>query len=54
MGEKFAAVIMFVTMFIGGLIVGFGYGWKMSIVLVSALPCLGGGVIFMIWALTTG
>ena len=41
-------------MFVGGLIVGFGYGWKMTIVLTSALPCLGGGVILMIWALTTG
>ena len=54
MGEKFGAIIMFIAMFIGGMAVGFGNGWKMSIVLVAGLPCIGGGTVLMIWALTTG
>jgi hypothetical protein len=47
-------LIMFVSMFFGGIGVGFGYGWKMSIVLLAGMPALGLGIFLMIWALTTG
>ncbi len=45
---------MFSCMFIGGLGVGFIYGWKMSLVMLAGLPALGGGAMVMIWALTKG
>jgi ATP-binding cassette subfamily B (MDR/TAP) protein 1 len=53
-GEKFGTLIMFLSMFINGIGVGFIYGWKMSLVLLAGLPFLGLGAVIMIWAVTTG
>jgi len=39
---------MFVTMFLGGIGVGFYKGWLMSVILFAALPFVSLGAIFMI------
>jgi len=53
-GEKFGTLIMFVSMFINGIGVGFIYGWKMSLVMLAGLPFLGIGAFIMIWSVTEG
>jgi len=39
-GEKLGNFIQFSSMFIGGFAVGFVYGWKMALVILSVTPIL--------------
>ena len=50
MGEKFARFIQCLTTFIGAYIIGFIYGWQLTLVLLSMLPLMafGGGIMGLV------
>ncbi|XP_046851815.1 ATP-dependent translocase ABCB1-like [Xenia sp. Carnegie-2017] len=52
MGEKFARFIQCLTTFIGAYIIGFIYGWQLTLVLLSMLPLMafGGGIMGLLSA----
>ena len=50
MGEKCARFIQCMMTFIGAYVIGFIYGWKLTLVLVTMLPlmALSGGLMAMV------
>jgi ATP-binding cassette subfamily B (MDR/TAP) protein 1 len=50
MGEKLARFIQCLMTFVGAYIIGFIYGWKLTLSLVSMLPlmALSGGIMGMV------
>ena len=50
MGEKFARFIQCMMTFIGAYVIGFIYGWKLTLVLLAMLPlmALAGGLMGMV------
>mgnify|MGYP000257563118 CR=1 FL=1 len=54
--EKVGVAIQSLSQFIGGLIIGFVYGWKMALVILAVLPVLAvsGYLIFFTTSLTKG
>jgi ABC-type multidrug transport system fused ATPase/permease subunit len=51
MGEKLARFIQCMMTFVGAYIIGFIYGWQLTLTLLSMLPlmALSGGIMGMVW-----
>lgn len=47
LGEKFAAIFQFMSMFIGGMIVGFLYLWQLCLTILALSPLIGFSGYFM-------